>query len=180
MLIVITNGIPSVPAAPGDRPMSPETMTDTSRPQAMTTGQFQTSLVQDVIPFIETTYRVTPDPEHRAIAGLSMGGYHTQTITNANPGLFEYIGVMSMGLYDNFGNYDREIHVAQLKALKESNPRLYWIGCGKTDFLYSGVTGLRALYDELDIPYTYRESEGGHSWNNWRLYLSEIAPLLFK
>jgi len=180
MLIVITNGIPSVPAAPGDRPMFPETATDTRGPQAMTTGQFQTSLVRDVIPFIESNYRVVPDPEHRAIAGLSMGGYHTQTITNANPGLFDYVGVMSMGLYDAFGNYDRETHVAQLKALRDSKPRLYWIGCGKTDFLYDGVTRLRALYDELDFPYTYRESEGGHSWNNWRLYLSEIAPLLFK
>jgi enterochelin esterase family protein len=109
-----------------------------------------------------------------------MGGYHTQKITNAHPDLFDYIGVMSMGLYDSFGNYDRDTHVAQLEALKESNPRLYWIGVGKTDFLYDGVTRLRALYDELNFPYTYRESEGGHSWNNWRLYLSEIAPMLFK
>jgi enterochelin esterase family protein len=180
MIVVITNGIPSVPAAPGDRPMFPETVTETRTPQAMTTGQFETSLVRDIVPFIESNYRVVPDPEHRAIAGLSMGGYHTQKITNANPGLFEYIGVMSMGLYDRFGNYDKEAHVAQLKALRDSKPRLYWIGTGKTDLLYEDITRLRALYDDLEFPYTYRESEGGHTWNNWRLYLSEIAPLLFK
>jgi enterochelin esterase family protein len=180
MLVVITNGIPSVPAAPGDRPMFPETAPQTGGPGAMTSGLFETSLVDDVIPYIESNYRVEADPGHRAIAGLSMGGYHTQKITNANPGLFEYIGVMSMGMYDSFGNYDRDTHVAQLEALKTSDPQLYWIGVGKTDFLYDGVTRLRALYDDLDFPYTYRESEGGHSWNNWRLYLSEIAPLLFK
>jgi enterochelin esterase family protein len=180
MLVVITNGIPFVPAAPGDRPMFPETAPATGGPGPMTSGQFETSLVGDVIPFIESNYRVVSGPEHRAITGLSMGGYQTQKITNAHPDLFDYIGVMSMGLYDSFGNYDRDTHVAQLEALKESNPRLYWIGVGKTDFLYDGVTRLRALYDELNFPYTYRESEGGHSWNNWRLYLSEIAPMLFK
>jgi enterochelin esterase family protein len=109
-----------------------------------------------------------------------MGGYHTQKITNANTGKFKYIGVLSMGLYNRFGSYDKEQHIAQLKSLNASNPRLYFIGCGKTDFLYKGVTDLRALYDELGFKYTYRESEGGHSWNNWRLYLSEFAPQLFR
>ncbi len=180
MIIVMTNGVPAAPAAPGDRPMFEAPSTDTSRPQAMASGQFQKSLVEDVVPFIESRYRVISDPAHRAIAGLSMGGYHTQTTTNAYPGVFDYIGVMSMGTFDRFGDYDRDIHIAQLKALKASKPKLYVIACGKTDFLYDGVTQLRALYDELDFPYTYRESEGGHSWNNWRLYLSELAPLLFK
>lgn len=180
MIIVMTNGVPAVPAAPGDRPMFVKPSTDTSQPGAMTSGQFQKSLVEDVVPFIESNFRVLAEPAHRAIAGLSMGGYHTQTTTNAYPGVFDYIGVMSMGLFDMFGNYDKETHVAQLMALKESNPKLYLVSCGKTDFLYDGVTKLRALYDELDFPYTYRESEGGHSWNNWRLYLSELAPQLFK
>jgi len=63
---------------------------------------------------------------------------------------------------------------------KASNPKLYYLGCGKTDFLYSGVTDLRALYDEVGFRHTYRESEGGHSWNNWRLYLSEMAQQIFK
>lgn len=180
MIVVITNGIPSNQAAPGDRPMFQTTATGGSGIRAMTTGQFETSLVQDIMPFVESNFRVVADPGHRAIAGLSMGGYHTQNITNANPGLFDYIGVWSMGLADAFGNYDRERHVAQLEALRDSKPKLYWIGCGKTDFLIEGVTRLRALYDEVNFPYTYRESEGGHSWNNWRLYLSEVAPLLFK
>jgi enterochelin esterase-like enzyme len=111
---------------------------------------------------------------------LPGSSYQTQTITNANPGKFSYIGVWSMGLANMFGQYDKEKHVAQLKALKASKPKVYYIGCGKTDFLFRGVTDLRALYDELGFKYTYRESERGHSWNNWRLYLSEFAPMLFK
>lgn len=179
MIIVITNGIGSVPAAPCERPLQIPN-TSTGSPAAMTTGLFEESLIKDVIPFVESNYRVQADPDHRALAGLSMGGYQTQKITNTNPGKFMYIGVWSMGLYNMFGQYDKEEHISQLKALQASNPKLYYIGCGKTDFLYKGVTDLRALYDEIGFKYTYRESEGGHSWNNWRLYLSEIAPLLFK
>lgn len=178
MIIVITNGIASVPAAPGERPLQ-VTGTGSGSPAAMTTGLFEESLVKDVIPFIESNYRVKADPDHRALAGLSMGGYQTQMITNANPGKFSYIGVWSMGLASMFGQYDKEKHVSQLKALQSSNPKLYYIGCGKTDFLFEGTTELIALYDELGFKYTYRESEGGHSWNNWRLYLAEFAQLLF-
>lgn len=181
MLIVMTNGIPANAAAPGDRPFFPEAgQTDTQGPAAMTTGQFEESLVEDVIPFIESRYRVIPDPDHRAITGLSMGGYHTQKITNAHPGSFSYIGVMSMGIYSRFGDYDAQVHKQQLMALQASHPKLYWIACGREDFLFEGVTELQALYDEVGFDYTFRESEGGHSWNNWRLYLSEFAPMLFK
>lgn len=179
MIVVITNGIASVPAAPNDRPLH-LAGSNVRSPGAMASGKFEESLIKDVIPFIESNYRVLADPDHRAIAGLSMGGYQTQKITNANPGKFMYIGVWSMGLYNFTGQYDKEEHVSQLKALQASKPKLYYLGCGKTDFLYKGVTDLRALYDEVGFSYTYRESEGGHSWNNWRLYLSEIVPLLFR
>lgn len=179
MIVVITNGVASVPAAPNDRPLKMLNINVRS-PNSMVAGKFEESLVKDVIPFIESNYNVRADADHRAVAGLSMGGYQTQIITNNYPGKFMYIGVWSMGLYNMFGKYDKEKHIAQLKALKTSNPKLYYIGCGKTDFLYKGVTDLRALYDEIGLKYTYRESEGGHSWNNWRLYLSEFAPLLFK
>jgi len=179
MIIVIPNGIPSVPAAPNDRPMFAEENGQTDGPGAMISGKFEESLVKDIIPYVEENYRVISDPDHRAIAGLSMGGYHTQKITNANPKTFEYIGVWSMGLYDRFGNYDRSAHISQIRNLDNSDPELYWIACGKTDFLYNDVKKLLDLYDEIEFDYEYRESEGGHSWNNWRLYLSEFLPMLF-
>lgn len=182
MIIVITNGNPESMAAPLDRPLN------ANKEQAgigsMASRRFETSLVKDVVPFIEKNYRVIADAGHRAIAGLSMGGYQTQNITNANPTMFSYIGVMSMGLFSSFGNnpgsYNKENHIAQLKALVAAHPKLYWIGIGKDDFLYGTVTKLRTLYDEVGLKYTYRESEGSHVWNNWRLYLTEFAPKLFK
>lgn len=179
MIVVITNGIPSVPAAPNDQPMFKEDP-DTEGPSPMISGKFEESLVKDIIPFVEENYNVIADPDHRAISGLSMGGYHTQKITNANPETFEYIGVMSFGLYDRFGKYDRDEHISKLQNLDEGNPTVYWVACGRTDFLFDDVTRLLALYDEIGFDYTYRESEGGHTWNNWRLYLSEFLPMLFK
>lgn len=183
MIVVITNGVPSVAAAPGERPAFAKAAPNgPTGVQAMTSGKFEASLIKDVIPFVEANYRVIADPAHRAIAGLSMGGYHTQQITNANPTTFSYIGVMSMGLFDgpNARNYNKEEHIKLLNALKQAKPKLYWIGCGKDDFLYDSVTRLRALYDQIGLPYTYRESEGGHTWVNWRLYLTELAPKLFR
>ena len=182
MLVVMTNGVPNVAAAPGERPAFAKAAPgEPVGIQSMTSGKFETSLINDVIPYIEANYRVIPDPAHRAIAGLSMGGYHTQQITNANPGMFAYIGVMSMGLFDGpmARNYSREEHIKQLTALKQAKPKLYWVACGKDDFLYEGVTRLRALYDQVGLPYTYRESGGGHTWVNWRLYLTELTPQLF-
>ena len=113
-----------------------------------------------------------------------MGGYQTQNITNNNPGMFNYIGVMSMGLFSSFrnanANYDKDKHVAQLKALTATKPKYYWIGIGKNDFLFDTVTKLRGLYDEVGLKYTYRESEGSHTWKEWRLYLTELAPKFFR
>ncbi|MDZ7604305.1 MAG: hypothetical protein U5K79_01685 [Cyclobacteriaceae bacterium] len=58
--------------------------------------------------------------------------------------------------------------------------QLPWIGIGKTDFLYQNNVEYKAKLDQLGMKYTYTESEGGHTWRNWRVYLSEFAPLLFK
>jgi len=178
MIIVMTNGVPSNEAAPGERPLA-SVMGQSGRAgiSAMTTGKFEESLVKDVIPFIEKNFRAIPDPDHRGISGLSMGGYHTLQTTFKYPDKFEYIGVMSMGL---FRNVNKEELAEQIQALKESDPKLYYIACGKYDFLYPGLLELLALYDEQGFKYMYHESGGGHSWNNWRLYLSEVATLFFK
>jgi len=58
--------------------------------------------------------------------------------------------------------------------------KLYWIGIGNADFLLKNVTDYRAKLDKMGMKYIYRETEGGHTWTNWRVYLSEFAPLLFK
>jgi len=184
MIVVIPNGNGAATSAPGETPLSLRLQQNggaLAAPGAMTDEKIPESLVKDLIPFVEANYRVKSNPENRALAGLSMGGYQTQKTSNHFPEAFDYLGVMSMGLYDRFDRgYDKEQHVRQLKELQKSGVRLYWIACGKDDFLYRSVVNLRSLYDEVGFKYTYRESQGGHSWNNWRLYLSELAPMLFQ
>jgi len=184
MIVVITNGNPDEVAAPLDKPINASTK-EAPGVSAMASQRFEESLVKDVVPYIEKNYRVIADADHRAITGFSMGGYQTQNITNNNPKMFKYIGVMSMGLFSSFGNansagYDKEKHLAQLKALIAANPKYYWIGIGKKDFLYKTVTELKSLYDQVGLVYIYRESEGSHTWTEWRMYLTEVAPKFFK
>ena len=186
MIVVMTNGNYYQAATPGEAPANVgQASPSRGGPGGMVSGKFEASVVKDVVPFIESNYRVQADKDHRAIAGLSMGGMHTQNITNSNPGLFSYIGIMSMGLLDlkAFGvkptGQEPDLD-QQIEALGKSGVKLYWIGVGKDDFLYTSVQNLRKKLDSHNFPYIYRESTGGHTWANWRIYLSEFAPLLFK
>lgn len=178
MIVVVTNGYPERTSSPNAGPVN----SIYPGVNNMGNGRFEESLVKDVIPFIEKRYRVYTDKNNRAIAGFSMGGLQTQHITNSNPGMFAYIGVMSMGLQDNnrLNTFNKEEYELQIKALVNARPKLYWIGIGKEDFLYSSVVNLRKKYDEVGLKYEYRESEGGHTWSNWSLYLTELVPKFFK
>ncbi len=186
MIIVMTNGNASQMAASGEAPEPARNETRvTGGPGGMASGKFEESVVKDVIPFIESHYRVLKDKNNRALAGLSMGGMQTQNISNNNPDLFSYIGVFSMGIMNfNQSNTNANANANDLglkiNALKNSGIKLYWIGCGKDDFVYASVKTLRETLDKYNFKYTYRESTGGHTWANWRIYLSEFAPLLFK
>ena len=182
MLVVMTNGNISQEACPGETSegfrvptmMLPKTME----------GSFETAF-PDVVKFIEKTYRVKKDKAHRAIAGLSMGGFHSLFISINNPDLFGYIGLFSAAVDqqqtdpNGFPNIyaDRNKKIDGLFAKK---PKLFWIGIGKTDFLIKNNNDLRAYLDSKGHKYTYLETDGGHIWRNWRIYLSEFTPLLFK
>lgn len=136
-------------------------------------GLFPESIVKDVIPYIESHYRVTRNKDGRAIAGLSMGGGHTLAATNAHPETFSYIGVFSMGTRDDITD--------RLQAIKKAGLKFYYVGCGKQDQIcVEGSKNLDALLTKVGINHTFNFSEGGHTWANWRLYLSEIAPRLFQ
>ena len=181
MLVVMTNGNISQEACPGETSegfkvptmMLPKTME----------GSFETAF-PDVVKFIEKTYRVKKDKAHRAIAGLSMGGFHSLFISINNPDMFGYVGLFSAAVDQQQPNggfpniyADRNAKIDKLFA---KNPKLFWIGIGKTDFLIKNNNDLRAYLDSKHHKYTYLETEGGHIWRNWRIYLSEFTPLLFK
>ncbi|MEE4285962.1 MAG: alpha/beta hydrolase-fold protein, partial [Mariniphaga sp.] len=136
----------------------------------------------DIIKFVETNYRVKTEKAHRAIAGLSMGGFHSLHISRYYPNTFDYVGLFSAAILPNqnavhevYQNFDET-----LKQQMENGYTLYWIGIGKTDFLYDANKQYREKLDNLGMKYIYRETEGGHIWKNWRVYLSEFVPLLFQ
>ncbi|MCU4163478.1 alpha/beta hydrolase-fold protein [Carboxylicivirga caseinilyticus] len=179
MIVVMTNGNVAQQAAPGE---SPKGLYKPSMQLEHTMdGKFEETF-KDVISFVEDNYRVKADKAHRAIAGLSMGGYHSLHISRYYPNTFDYVGLFSAAILPNdqvksvvYENFDET-----LKKQMDNGYKLYWIGMGKTDFLYKSGVEYRAKLDEMGMKYTYVESEGGHTWTNWRDYLSEFVPQLFK
>ena len=179
MIVVMTNGHTSNTAAPG------ESSKGFYKPIMMTpdvfTGDMETNF-SDVIQFTESNYRAKKDKANRAIAGLSMGGFHSLWISANNPDTFDYVGLFSPAVLPPnnataaiYQNLDEK-----LKKQAAAKYKLYWIAIGSTDFLYKNVTEYREKLDGLKFKYQYTESKGGHTWANWRVYLTEFTPLLFK
>jgi len=172
MLIVMPNGNATQAAAPGAAPAGTVQAAAGTRGGGMSQGRYEQSLAKDIVPYIEKNYRVTANKDNRAVAGLSMGGGHTIRVTLDNPGMFGYIGVFSDG---------SRAEEEDFKKLKEKEPKLYWVGCGVDDTLaYSNSQNLVEMLKKLEFNYKFRETSGGHTWANWRIYLSELSPLLFK
>ncbi len=179
MIVVMTNGNVSQEAAPGEASCGLVTPA-AERDRAMD-GTFEMSF-PDVVNFVDSHYRTVADKQHRAVAGLSMGGFHSLHISKYYPDMFDYVGLFSAAILprDETKSPIYENTEEQLRVQFEKKPALYWIGIGNTDFLYQTNVEFRKLLDKNSYPYTYFESDGGHIWRNWRIYLSEFAPLLFK
>ncbi|MBN2173051.1 MAG: esterase [Bacteroidales bacterium] len=133
------------------------------------------SLVNDIIPFVESHYRVIAKPEARAVSGLSMGGGHTLAVTRLFPGTFDYICPLSIGVRGEAADIDK-----QLLPVKEGGYKLYWFACGESDFLWEMAKELDAALTRNGMEHTFYVTDGGHTWANWRKYLNTFAQLLFK
>lgn len=178
MIVVMPNGNASQDAAPG------EGNTGFYKPQFMAPRTMEGSYegaFMDIVKFVEQNYRVNAKKESRAIAGLSMGGFHSMHISRFYPNTFDYVGLFSAAIMPRedatakvYSNIDET-----LKVQKENGTKLYWIAIGKTDFLYQANIDFRKKLDGMGMKYEYVESEGGHIWRNWRVYLSQFAPKLF-
>jgi enterochelin esterase-like enzyme len=179
MIVVMPNGNVIQDAAPGEGSMGfykPQFMI----PKTMD-GTYEANF-QDIIYFVEKNYRVKADKANRAIAGLSMGGYHTMHISRYYPNTFDFVGLYSAAIMpreDATGKVYSDID-GTLKNQMNNGYQLYWIAIGKTDFLYKANIDYRKKLDEMGMKYEYVESEGGHTWRNWRVYLSDFAPKLFQ
>lgn len=179
MIVVMPNGNVDQEAAPGESSLGLY-KPYTALPRTME-GSMEQSF-PDIVGFIESNYRVEKKKSARAIAGLSMGGFHALHISKEYPDWFDYVGLFSAAIRPNErANSPVYDHLDdKLKTQFAKSPKLYWIAIGKTDFLYKNNQDYRKQLDEKGYPYLYRESEGGHIWRNWRIYLSEFAPKLFR
>ena len=190
MLVVMTNGNPNTAAAPGewDFGMYQPAMGGGGVQLPQAAASMDESFM-DVVNFIEKNYKVAKNKANRAICGLSMGGGHSFAISKRFPNTFDYVGLFSAAVgVGRWGdptpliermNNDAEYN-KQMAALFGAKPKLYWIAIGKTDFLYQQNADLRKWLDSKGYPYTYRETDGGHIWRNWRIYLTEFSQMIFK
>ena len=179
MIVVMPNGNVDQQAAAGYAPTGFITPT-IELPHTMD-GTFETSF-PEIVNFIDDTYRTNNKKSGRAIAGLSMGGFHSMHIAKENPDMFDYVGLFSAS-----ARFSGRVHSPVYQNCEEKikrqfalKPALYWIAIGKDDFLYNENMLLRDFLDKNKLKYTYRESDGGHVWKNWRTYLCEFAQLVFK
>ena len=144
---------------------------------------FGNDLLKDLMPQIEKSFRTLNDAEHRAMAGLSMGGAHTIRYGLTHPELFHSLGIFSMGLGIQ-GNLKQvtDFEAANDAALKRSAKelKLLYFAMGKDDFLYDTVAPTRGIFAKYGMGHIYNESAGGHTWVNWRRYLADFAPRLFR
>jgi enterochelin esterase-like enzyme len=149
-------------------------------PQADNTAKFGKDLIEDVIPYIDDSYRTISNRANRAIVGLSMGGGQALSIGLNNIDLFSHVGGFSSGL-GNAANQPKTY--AKLVAnADDANKRLklVWIGCGREDGQFGQSKSLSEFLTANGVKHTFRETDGAHTWMVWRRYLHEVAPLLFR
>jgi enterochelin esterase-like enzyme len=162
-----------------------------------TIDEFSQDFVTDIMPYIEANYRTLTDRQNRAMAGLSMGGMQTLNIAISDLGKFSYIGVFSSGVFGLAPTFPaerrgpappassapswEEQHRAMLDdAGLKKNLKLLWFATGSDDFLVGTTKATVEMFQEHDFSPVYKESDGGHTWINWRNYLNEFAQQLFR
>ncbi len=144
---------------------------------------FGADLHKDLIPYVDANFRTLTGADNRAMAGLSMGGAHTLNFGLTHPEIFHWIGVFSMGLgLGNNQNQVADYEAANDAALKRDvrELKLLYYAIGDDDFLQPTVKPTRAIFDKYGIRYVFHPSPGGHTWINWRRYLEDFAPRLFR
>jgi enterochelin esterase family protein len=141
---------------------------------AQSVALYEKALLTEVIPHVESTYRVSKKRQDRAIAGLSMGGHESLVIGLTHPELFAWVGTFSAGL--------RTATLAELPKVtpQQTNFRLLWMACGVDDALLKANREAIALLKAEGLSVTAVETPGHHQWPVWRDNLIHFAPLLFQ
>jgi enterochelin esterase-like enzyme len=182
MIIVMDNGYASRPG-----PAAPQAAGAPGRGASAGTAAFEEVITRDLIPLIDATYRTLADREHRAMAGLSMGGNQTCQVTMRNLDKFAYIGAFS-GTMNGLSTDPLDPATAFNGMFKDGAAlnkkiRLFWIGMGTAEPnpFPAAIGAFRAMLDKAGVKHIYFESPGtAHEWLTWRRDLNDFAPRLFR
>lgn len=175
-LIAAGKSLPLVIVMPEGHPAGSLGVQDRATYFAKNRELFEKDLLEDVVPLVESNYRVRSDRESRAIAGLSMGGMQSLAVGLRHYDRFAWIGSFS-GAARGIDDSIAKLTADPTKANDEI--RLLWIAVGKDDFLLEGNREFVAKLKELRITHEYYETEGAHTWGVWRRYLADLLPRLF-
>ena len=178
MIVVMPNGNAALPSAPGEGPSG--LVQPTSDLPKTKDGSYEASF-PEIISYVDSHYRTVRKSSGRAIAGLSMGGFHSFHISKEYPGTFGYVGLFSAAVrsLEDSSNPIYSDSDAKLAAQFRDGVSLYYIAIGEDDFLYEENRVLRSYLDSYGYPYEYHESSGGHIWRNWRIYLADFVQKIF-
>ena len=144
--------------------------------------EFAVDFVGDLVPLVESRYRVVADRAHRAIAGNSMGGGQALAIGLTHPEMFRSVASFSAAMQiansPAWGGIDMKAALANAGAINELD--LLWVGCGTEDSLFNVNQQFSEQLTEAGVEHTFHGTPGAHTPAVWSLYLHEVAPQLFQ
>ncbi len=137
-------------------------------------GQFERILIDDLIPYVESNFRVIADQKHRGMAGLSMGGMQTRSIVKTNPDKFSYVGLFSSETFS-------PTEIKDIEVFKKAGKLVFMSFGGRESAGAAQIGAVAEEWNTIGIKgVSYVSSETAHEWHSWRRSLYEFAPLLFK
>jgi enterochelin esterase family protein len=141
---------------------------------------FNAEMLKDILPYVESHYRTRATADSRAFSGLSMGGIQTLNTGLHNLGTFSYIAVMSSGwISEDDRQFFYKSEAARIPAYN-AKLKLFWWGWGQTDIARANGLAVIDTLKKQGVKIETMETPGGHEWANWRIYLHEVAPKLFR
>ena len=175
MLVVMPNGSLPRPAVGGGGKLDP-------KEREALQDRFTNELLKDVIPHVEKQFRVKTGPENRALAGLSMGGGQTTRVLMSQPDKFAHVAIWSAGLFGGDPVAFERQNETFFKNAEATNKtiKVLEITVGDKDFALSGSKALSELFNKHGVKHELKITGGGHTWINWRQYLNDLAPRLFR